>query len=403
MRLLIFSQYYAPEITAARARVQAFAEGLAALGHEVTVVCEVPNHPEGIVQPGFKNRIVVKRESSGVSVSHVWVYASPTKSSLRRLAFYGSYAAMAMVVGSFMPKPDAVLVSSPPLPAAAAAAMVAKRFRVPWVFDVRDIWPEAAVILGELTNPRLIRAAEALERWLYRDADAVVTVTDAFRDHISSNGATPEKIHRISNGTTRAWLEAGRGAQARRRKADEPFVWTYAGNVGIAQGIEHAIEAARQLGPGFRLRIVGHGPMLDAVKKLAGDLAVDVEFTGLVEPAQARQYMLDSDALLVPLANQRSLAQFIPSKLFDCCAVGRPVVVSAPEGEATRLVDAAGAGLCAAPGSPEALVESLRQLASSPDAAEQMGRRGMELAAENLREDGVARLAGLIEDLGSAS
>lgn len=399
MRIMIFSQYYAPEITAARARVQAFAEGLSARGHEVMVICEVPNHPAGVVRAEFRRRLLVQRRANGVSVRYLWVYASPEKTSLRRLAFYGSYAAMATVVGSAMPRPDVILVSSPPLPAAAAAALVAGRHRVPWIFDVRDVWPEAAVILGELSDPRLIRAAERLEQRLYRSASAIVTVTESFREHITRAGGDGEKISLISNGTTRQWLEAGQSAAARRRRDGQPFVWTYAGNIGIAQGMEVAVEAADRLGPGFLLRIVGGGPMSDKIEALAARLGGRVEFFGVVEAERARELMLESDALLVPLAGQQALSQFVPSKLFDCAAVGRPVVVTAPPGEATRLTETSGAGLAIAAGDVDGLAEALRRLEANPELAEGMGRRGLEFAAQNLREDGVLSLERLMVDL----
>ncbi len=162
MRVLLFTQYFTPEVTAARARLQAFAEGLAARGHEVEVVCEVPNHPEGIVRrvPGR----ALARPVGRLRVNYVWVRARPEKNFVNRVLFYGTYAASATAAGLALRRPDVVLASSPPLPAGAAAAAVAAGRRAPFVLDVRDLWPEAAVILGELSDPRVIRLAERLER-----------------------------------------------------------------------------------------------------------------------------------------------------------------------------------------------------------------------------------------------
>ena len=295
MRLLVFTQYFTPEITAARVRLHAFAEGLASLGHQVEVICEVPNHPEGIVEPDFRGRAVVRRRSfDGFDVRYVWVRARPEKTPFSRILFYASYAAMAAVVGVATRRPDVVLVSSPPLPAAAAAALVAKRHRVPWVFDVRDLWPEAAVILGELTDARAIRFAEWLERSLYRSADAIITVTEPFRRDIASKIPDPSKIDVIPNGTERRFLSAG-GVEVNRAELDLPtdrFVWTYAGNVGIAQGLEVAIDAAARLGEGFTLLVIGAGPRLEAIRERAADLpAGAVLFRGLVQPELAIRYM----------------------------------------------------------------------------------------------------------------
>ena len=262
LRILIFTQYFTPEVTAARARLEPIAKGLADLGHQVEVVCEVPNHPEGVVREGFRHRLAVRRQLDGVVVRHLWVWVSRVKTTWSRVLFYGSYALMAILAGFFGQRPDVIFVSSPPLPAAVAAAIVAKRFRVPWVMDVRDPWPEAAVALGELSNRRVIRLLERLERRLYASAAAIVTVTEPFRVDIEAKVDDPEKIAVIPNGTTRAWLDAGEVEEGRDALGlpQGRFVWTYAGNLGIAQGLDAAIEAAGLLGEGFQLLVVGDGP-----------------------------------------------------------------------------------------------------------------------------------------------
>lgn len=401
MRIFLLTQYFAPEVTAARARVELFARSLSERGHDVVVICEVPNHPEGVVREGYRNRIVVKRDIDGIDVRHVWVYATPKKSSATRMLFYGTYAAMATAVGVALPRPDVVLVSSPPLPAAAAAALVARRHRVPWVFDVRDLWPEAAVVLGELTNPRLVTMAERLESRLYESADAIVTVTEPFKRKIEARTSEIEKISLLPNGTTREWLKAGQQTIARSEAGlpEDGFLWMYAGNMGIAQGLETAVEAAGLLGDGFTLVCVGQGPKAEALRQQASVLpSGSVTFTGLVEAEEAMRLMRAADALLVPLADQPALDQFVPSKLFDCCAIGRPTIVSAG-GEASRLAGEAGAGIIVAPGDAPALAEAVRTLSTDRQLRERLSREGRAFAAAHLREDGIDQLETLLKGL----
>jgi glycosyltransferase involved in cell wall biosynthesis len=401
VRVLIFSQYFTPEVTAARVRLQAFAAGLAGLGHEVEVICEVPNHPRGVVQEGYGGKLVERRALDGFSARYVWVYATPEKTLRTRLLFYGSYAAMATAAGLATRRADAILVSSPPLPAAAAAALAARRHRAPWVFDVRDLWPEAAVILGELSDRRVIRGAEWLERRLYADADAIVTVTEPFREDIAAKVDDPGKIEVIPNGTTQEFLDAGE-VEVDRAELGLPegrFVWTYAGNVGIAQGLEAAVDAAALLGEGFTLLVVGAGPRLAAIRERAASLPPGaVEFRGLMAPREARRHMRASDALLVPLDSMPELAKFVPSKLFDCCAVGRPTIVSAA-GEASRLAEAGEAALCIEPGDPAALAGAVRSLREDPQLAAALGGRGASFAAGYLRERQVERLERILLSL----
>jgi glycosyltransferase involved in cell wall biosynthesis len=403
LRVLLISQYYAPEVTAASVRVQSFAEGLAARGHEVEVICELPNHPTGVVAEGFRGR-QVRRSENGVDVRHVWVRARPEKTTLNRLLFYGTFAASAAAAGMSARRPDVVLVSSPPLPAAAAARMVARRHRVPWVFDVRDLWPEAAVILGELRGDRVIAAAERLERGLYESAARIVVVTEPFRADIAARTSDPEKIELISNGTTRLWLETGEG-KANRSAAGLPedeFVWAYGGNLGIAQGLEAAVDAAARLGEGHRLLLIGDGPRLGALRDQAGSLpGANVEFRPLMPPAEAAAVLRACDALLVPLAARPELEKSVPSKLFDCAALGRPLIVAAA-GEPRRLAEEAGAGIAVPPEDAAALADAVARLRDDPELAGRLGERGRAFGAENLRERGIERLERVLADAAGA-
>ncbi|MDQ2939009.1 MAG: glycosyltransferase family 4 protein, partial [Actinomycetota bacterium] len=378
MRVLILTQHFTPEITAARSRLHPMAELLAQRGHEVEVLTAVPNHPEGVIAEEFRGRISIRRELNGFHVHYVWVKASPRKTKWTRLMLYGSYATMATLAGFASRRPDVVFASSPPLPVAAAGMAVAFRHRIPWVMDVRDLWPEVAVVLGELTNKQMIRAAERLERRLYTSATAITTVTEAFRSDIAAMVDDDSKISLIRNGTTPLWLETG-ALEVDRTKLGLPadrFVWTYAGNVGIAQGLETAIDAAAQLGDGYRLLVIGSGPMLDRIKQRAEDLPPGrVVFHGLVQPAGAARYLRASDANLVPLAARPALEKVIPSKLFDCCAVGRPVILAA-EGESRRLAEAAQAAYPVPPGDSAALANALRTLRDDAGLCERLAERG---------------------------
>jgi colanic acid biosynthesis glycosyl transferase WcaI len=403
MRILILSQHFAPEVTAARARVEAFAGGLAARDHEVEVICAVPNHPEGIVHPEYRRRAIVRSERDGYRVKYVWVRASPKKSVRNRLLLYATYAASGTLAGAATRRPDVVLASSPPLPVGAAAAAVATRHRVPWVLDVRDLWPEAAIALGELPEGRAARAAERLERGLYRSAAAITTVTEPFREDIAARGVDPGKVTLIPNGTTQEWLDAGE-RKADRTGAELPadrFVWAYAGNLGLAQGLDAALDAAERLGDGFQLLLIGDGPLRERISQRAAELPEgSVVIRGLVQPEIAARWLRASDALLVPLDARPALRKFVPSKLFDYAALGRPVIVSAA-GEASRIATEADAGLIVPPGDPAALADAVRRLRDTQGLAERLSRAGRELARLYLRDRGVERLEAVLRTISS--
>ncbi|MBA3747906.1 MAG: glycosyltransferase family 4 protein, partial [Solirubrobacterales bacterium] len=344
MRVLILTQYFTPEICAPSARLHTFARGLAREGHEVEVVCEVPNYPQGVVHPSYRGRAVTRRRMDGFRVAWVWVYTKREKTTRDRLALYGSYAAMATGYASLRARPDVIFASSPPLSVGAAAAALARRHRVPWVMDVRDLWPAAAVALGQLIDERALRVAERLERFLYRDAAAVTVVTAPFAEHVERLTTTP--VHLIPNGTTQFWLDAGRAVPDRARaQLSDRFTWTFAGNVGLAQGLETAVEAAQLLGDDFRLLILGEGSARLTLERQVAEQAPGlVEFRAQVPKERAAVILRASDALLVSLSPSPALEAFVPSKLFDCCAITKPVVL-AVAGEATRRASGAGAAL----------------------------------------------------------
>ena len=405
MWVLILSQFFPPEVGATQSRIHAFAAGLADRGHDVEVICEVPNHPQGVVHPEFRGRLAAQRRLDGFRVVYVWVYAHPKKTFRTRLAFYGSYAAAATAAGALRPRPDVVFASSPPLPVAAAAALIASRHRVPWVMDVRDLWPEAAVAMGELSNPTLLRMAERLERQLYRSASAITATTRPFRDAIAGSVERPEKVSLLPNGTSRLWIEGARlevDCSSLGLPADR-FLWTYAGNVGRAQGLDAAVEAAGLLGDGFRLLILGDGPARAALERRADDVpASAVEFRDQVPPAEALRYLRASDALLVPLAPDPVFEFFVPSKLFDFCAVGRPVILAAA-GEAHRLASDARAALLVPPGDPAELASAVQRLKADRDLMSRLSDAGRRFGAEHRREHQVDRLAEVLGEVVGSS
>lgn len=395
MRVLILTQHYAPEVTAGRFRLQIFAEQLAARGHEVEVVCPVPNHPRGIVEPGYRGKAVDRRREDGIEVSRVWVYARPHKSTLTRLGYYGSFLVTGSLVAAARRQADVVLASSPPLPVGVAGALAATRHRAPFVLDIRDVWPDSAAVLGELTNRRVLRILELLERWLYHRASAVVTVNQAFARHIAARTEVPSKVQVISNGTTRDWLEAG-NAKVDRGSVGLPedrFIWAYAGNIGLAQDLETALEAAKMLGDGFTLLVIGDGSRRAELERLARELPPGrVSIRGLMPAAEAARHLRAADALLVTERQTTTVS----SKLYDYCAVVRPIVAVC-HGEMERVVRDEDIAVPVGLGDPVALAEAVRAVRDDPQLGERLIENARRFAQENLRERQAERLADLLE------
>jgi glycosyltransferase involved in cell wall biosynthesis len=397
LRVVLLSQYFPPEVGATQSRMQAFAEYLAARGHRVTVICEFPNHPHGVVPPEYRGRIYEDDRSNPYRVLRTWVKASEEKTQRTRMAFYLSYMGMATALAPVAGRADVVVATTPPLFTGAAGLALARLNRAPFVLDVRDLWPAAAVSLMQIDSGRTLRLAEWLERLLYRQAAAVVAVTQPFCEHVDRIRAAPPPTTLIPNGTLELFLEAepgnGRVALAAR---EEEFVVTFAGTHGIAQGLDTIVRAAPALAGEARFALVGDGPLKEPLVRLAAEQGVrNVDFHPQVPLAETPPLLASSDALLVPLSAHPTFRDFVPSKLIDAMAVGRPVVLTAA-GESARILEEAGAGVVAAPEDPDDLARAVRWLREHPEEAAEMGRRGREYARTRLRSVQAARLEELL-------
>jgi colanic acid biosynthesis glycosyl transferase WcaI len=382
MRVLYFSQYFPPEVGATQTRASEMSRYLAERGHRVTVVTEVPNHPSGIIPPEYRGRLSERRVEDGVDVLRLWVWASPEKTFKSRMRFYLSYMAMAGLAGSLLRgRYDLVYATSPPLFVGAAGAVAAIVRRVPFVFEVRDLWPESAVALGELSSRRAIRAAEKLERFLYSRAAKIVVVTQGIRRRLMERGLPEDKLALIPNGANTDLFrfdEAGRAGVRQTLGLEGKFVVMYAGIHGLAQGLENLVDAARLLQEreDIEFIFVGEGPKKAELVHRKNELGLrNVTFLPEVPAEQMPAYLSAADCSIVPLRDEPVFYGARPSKMFEAWACSRPVVLSAA-GEAEEALRQAGGGLAVPPEDAAAIARAVKTLASDPAGAREMGQRG---------------------------
>lgn len=394
MRIGLVSQYYAPETGATQNRMAAFATGLAERGNEVIVVCEQPNHPAGVFEPGWGRRPMITHREGQVTAHRLWVAASTSKTTARRLAFYGTFAAGAFATLMALPRVDVILATSPPLPGAWAAALAARARGIPFVLDVRDLWPDAAAALGELSDPRVIRAFKTVERWIYRSAAVVTATTRPFCRHVDAVTGRQASVH-VPNGALDSLV-----ALPERPPPPGDFVVGYAGNIGIAQGLTIALDAAEKLRNAgvseVRFSIVGSGPLASELEAERNRRGIDnVVFGEPVPVDHVGDLLQSSHALLIPLRDHPLLEDFIPSKLYDAMAVGRPAIVAGGR-EAAAIVHQTGCGVVVPPEDGSALADAVRALAANRERASALGAAGRRAAGEHARSRQIERLAEIL-------
>jgi glycosyltransferase involved in cell wall biosynthesis len=397
LRVILVSQYFPPEIGATQLRMQSFAEHLADQGHDVTVICEFPNHPHGRIPSAYTGRIVEDDRSNPFRILRVWVKADPEKTQRTRLAFYVSFMGLAAAAAPLAGKADVVVATTPPLFTGLAGLAIARMNRAPFILDVRDLWPAAATSLMQISPGWPTRAAEVVEHALYRSAAAVVTVTRPFCEHIDAvrEGASPAVL--IPNGTLEQFfVDSEPGTAKRLGVAPDRFMVTYAGTMGIAQALPSVLEAARLVDGAAEFVFVGDGPIKQTVVDAARRLGLtNTHFHPQVPVDGLPPILAASDALLVTLSGHPTFRQFVPSKLIDSMAAGRPVLLAA-EGEAARILELSGAGIAVPPENPEELALAVKWLVDNPGAVGDMGRRGREFAARRLRSVQAERLEELL-------
>src|SRR5581483_8066877 len=309
---------------------------------------------------GYRGRLYEDDRSNPYRVLRVWVKADPEKTQRTRMKFYLSYMAMATATAPLLGRVDVVFATSPPLFTGVAGYALARLNRAPFVLDVRDLWPAAAASLNQLST------------------GAVTAVTRPFCAHVDAIRGKPPATALIPNGSLETFFDAEATAEARAAlgAANGAFTVTFAGNFGIAQALGSVVDAAALAGSGVHFALVGDGPMREIVEHRCGELGVDnVTFVPQLPLEQVPPLLAASDALLVPLSGHPTFRDFVPSKLIDYMAVGRPVLLSAA-GESRRILERAGGGLAVAPEDPRALADGAAWLRDHPREAAAMAEHG---------------------------
>jgi glycosyltransferase involved in cell wall biosynthesis len=387
MRILFLSHYFPPEVNAPATRTYEHCREWARSGHEVTVVTCAPNHPQGNLYPGYRNRLWGTEELDGIRVVRLWTYIAANKGFVRRTLNYLSYMLSATVAAFFLPKADVVISTSPQFFNGLAGYAVGKIKRAPWYLEIRDLWPESILSVGAIRSPTLIRLLGWLERFAYRKADYIIPVTDAFRRYMIDKGVDERKIIVIKNGVD---LEQYRPAEKdpvliRELGLEGRFIVSYIGTHGMAHHLETVFEAAERLREETDIcfLLVGDGAERQRLLELKEERRLD---NVLMLPQQAKERMpalwAAMDVSLVLLKDAELFRTVIPSKIFEAMAMERPIVMGV-RGESLEIVEQAGAGVGITPESADELVAAALRLKADDEGRMSMGRNGREYVARH--------------------
>ena len=388
MHILFLTDNFPPEVNAPASRTHEHCRQWVQAGHQVTVITCAPNFPTGKVFDGWRNRLWQQGQVDGIRVIRVWSYITANEGFVRRVLDYVSYMLTATVASLFVRRVEVVIGTSPQFFTACAGWAVGALKRVPFIFELRDLWPESIKAVGAMKESAAIRFLERVELFLYRRATRIVSVTESFKRTLGARGIDTHKIDVITNGvdiarfTPRAKdaaIEQALGLQA-------CFVAGYVGTHGMAHALETLLEAAQRVAAlpgGERIRIVllGDGARKADLKAKAAQMGLrNVIFVDSVPKDEVARYWSVLDLSIIHLRRNELFTTVIPSKLFECMGMGLPVLHGV-RGESADIVEREGVGIPFEPENAHELADLLLQLSQDPAALQRFRARCLAAAS----------------------
>ncbi len=388
MNLTILCPHFAPDLAPTGEVMTSIAEGWVAEGHRLHVVTSLPWYMHHRIEPGWGGRLVRHEDVAWGRITRVHPFPTDKANIPARALAFGGFTVLAGIVAlAGRRRPDVVVAMSPPLTLGLAGWLVARARRVPFVFNIQDVFPDVAIEAGVLRGQRAIEAARSLERFTYGRADAVTVLSDDLRENVAAKlpAGQAAKVHVIPNFIDTGRIGPGERENAYRREFGlvGRTVVMYAGNLGFSQPVDLLLDAAEALQGRSSVVFVinGGGSARPALVARAAGMD-NVRFVDLQPKDRLAEVLAAADIHVVLLRSGLARSS-VPSKLYSILAAARPLVASVDPGtEVARTVEQAGAGLAVPPGDPAALTEALGRMIERPDEAEAMGAAGRAFVEE---------------------
>jgi colanic acid biosynthesis glycosyl transferase WcaI len=402
VKILYVSQYFPPEMGAPAARAAELAYYWAEAGHAVSVLTGFPNHPTGEVPAEWRPRLrrLVYHEKAGrVDVFRTWLWPLPNRKAHERMRNYASFCVSAALRGMILPRPDVIIATSPQLLVGPAGWWISFSRQIPFVFEVRDLWPESLAAVGAGSKDSVLyHALAGIARFLYERAHRIVVVTPAFKNRLIEDWRVPaEKIAIVENGVETNLFspapDAATHALRQQLRAEGKFVASYIGTMGNAHGLDTLLDAAAQLqnqNSNVMFLMVGEGAEKERIKSQAEARGLaNVRFLDQQPREKIPAFISASDACLVLLKKTDVFKTVIPTKMLEFMSCARPVILGV-EGQARQIVDEAVAGISIEPENAAALVNAIQQIAGNHELGSALGKNGREYILRHYSRAGTA-------------
>jgi glycosyltransferase involved in cell wall biosynthesis len=375
----------------------------------VRVITCAPNFPGGKVFPGFENAWYQHDDMDGIEVVRVKTFVARNQGVLLRALDFSSFMVSGFVAGLIEEKPDVIVATSPQFLAAVGGWGVATCRGTPFVFELSDLWPASIRAVGALRTELLLRAVEKVELFLYRQSSMVVALTESFKRDLLRRGIPDDHVKVVKNGVDLPRFSPSRrdAVLAREWGVADKIVVGYIGTHGMAHALGNVLDAALLLRDRSNLRflLVGDGAEREALLERRTAEGIDNVVMVPRQPKEAiASFWSLCDVALVHLKNDAVFAEVIPSKIFEAMAMGLPIILAAPPGEASQIITESGAGICVPAQNPEALAQAVARLTDDPARRSALANISRESAFRYSRERQAREMERvLLEVVGSAS
>jgi len=402
MKILFITDNFTPEVNAPATRTyEHVKEWIKEKDVEVTVITCFPNFPHGKVYDGYKNKLYQKEYIDGIEVIRVWSYITSNSGFVKRVLDYISFGVMAFFVGLFQ-KHDLIIATSPQFFTTWAAWGISKIKRKPWIFELRDLWPESIKTVGAMKQGKVIDTLEKIELGLYKSSNKVIAVTDAFKTNLISRGIDADKIAVVTNGSNMELFYSREKDQELLESLglNGKFIIGYIGTHGMAHSLDFIVKSISKVSDdSIHFLFIGDGAMKQTIVKIAEELAIkNISFLEPIKKEDVPKYLNICDVSLAPLKKEDNFKSVIPSKIFEASAMQKPTLLGV-EGQAQEIIEKYDAGLCFEPENEEDFLEKLNILKNNTSRYKELQEGCSKLAIDFDRKLLASKMLGILRKI----
>tara|TARA_B100000579_G_C22815020_1_gene847361 strand:+ start:760 stop:1953 length:1194 start_codon:yes stop_codon:yes gene_type:complete len=385
--VFIITQYFPPEIGASASRWGDYVNILIKNNHKVTVLSQAPHYPNKTYFSGYDNSwCKIDKRSNGLTILRSKAYASDRKTFYKKICHYFVFMLGAMINSRKVKNYDLLIISSPPLFTGLIGLYMKFFFKNKFWLDIRDLWPDSALELGQIKKGILYRAGKKLESIIYESAEGFIFPVPGFRAYLKNY---PNKISRkpmieLLNGVSEDFI---RKSKLINVDNDKKFTVLYSGNLGLAQDLKTIVQAANLLSEyDIYFKIIGQGVCKSDIELLAKPYLNKIDFHDALSREELIKFIKKSSICLVPLKNKKLFESALPSKMFEYMACAKPVILGV-RGEAEKIINSSKAGIVVEPENSRMLADAIVAYYKDKEKCESDGQNGMTYITKNLSKE----------------